>query len=172
MNVAARLLHRVLIAGALALAGCSGSSGAFTAPVAGAEKMTLWEGLPHQMFEHDLMESERRSKPVQELHGYWFYKEPLAPSAEDSKRLTQVLSDPATYAPFSGEKKCGGFHPDYAVEWQKGSDAYRALICFGCDEAKLFGPGVDERHDLNERALRELEALLAKHHKNRPKGAL
>jgi hypothetical protein len=30
----------------------------------------------------------------------------------------------------------------------------------------------DARPALNERALRELEALLAKHHKNRPRGAL
>ena len=170
MNVAARLLHRALVVGALGLAGCGGTSSAFTGSVASAEKMTLWEGLPHQGFESDLMESERRSKPVQELHGYWFYEEPLAPSAEDAKRLTQLLSDPATYKPFSGEKKCGGFHPDYAVEWQKNSNTYRALICFGCDEAKLFGPAIDERHDLNEQAMQELEALLTKHRKNRPAG--
>lgn len=162
------LLAISLAACALSQAACGGTSRAFTSAVASAEKMTLYEGLPHQAFESDLLESERRSKPVQELHGYWFYKEPLAPSAEDARRLTQMLSDAAAFAPFSGEKKCGGFHPDYAVEWQKGSSAYRALICFGCDEAKLFGPGIDERHDLSQSALPELEALLAKHHKNRP----
>jgi hypothetical protein len=171
MNLTRRLLPLSLAVAALSQTACGGTSRAFTAAVAGADKMTLYEGLPHAMFESDAMESERRSKPVKELHGYWFYKEPLAPSAEDVKRLTQVLSDPAAFAPFSGEKKCGGFHPDYAVEWQKDSSAYRALICFGCDEAKLFGPGIDERHDLGPRALPELEALLRKHQKNRPPSA-
>lgn len=170
MNITRRMLPvaLALAVSALSQAACGGTSRTFTAAVAGAEKMTLHEGLPHQMFESDLMESERRSKPVQELNGYWFYKEPLAPAAEDVKRLTQLLSEPATFAPFSGEKKCGGFHPDYAVEWQKDSSSYRALICFGCDEAKLFGPGIDERHDLSARAMPELEALLTKHRKNRP----
>jgi hypothetical protein len=171
MNITRRRLLLALAVGALSQVSCGGTSRAFTAVVAGAETTTLYEGLPHQMFESSLMESERRSKPVQELHGYWFYKEPLAPSAEDVKRLTQVFSEPASFEPFSGEKKCGGFHPDYAVEWQKDSSSYRALICFGCGEAKLFGPGIDERHDLGRRAVPELEALLAKHRKNRPSRA-
>lgn len=173
MNITRRLLplSLLLAVGALSQAACGGSSRTFTSAVADAEKMTLHEGLPHQMFESDLMESERRSKPVQELHGDWFYKEPLAPSAEDVKRLRQVLSEPATFQPFSGEKKCGGFHPDYAVEWQKGQSSYQALICFGCGEVKLFGPGIDERHDLGARAVPELEALLTKHRKNRPQRA-
>ena len=89
---------RAAVAGLVLLAGCSGSSGAFTTPVAGAEKMTLWEGLPHQMFEHDLMESERRSKPVQELHGHWFYKEPLAPSAEANAAGDEIALQHLTHA--------------------------------------------------------------------------
>jgi hypothetical protein len=170
-RITRRQLGLALTLGALSAAGCGGATKTFTAAVAGAEEMTLYEGLPHQMFERDLMESERRSKRVHELHGYWFYQEPLAPSDDDAKQLTQVLSDPATFAPFSGEKKCGGFHPDYAIEWKKDSSVYRALICFGCDEAKLFGPGIEERHDLNQSALSALEALLTKHRKSRPPSA-
>jgi hypothetical protein len=138
----------------------------FTSAVASAERPTLHEGLPHQMWESALLKAERRSKPVQELHGYWFYKEPLALSDEDAGRLTRLLVDPVTLARFSGEKLCGGFHPDYAVEWQQGSSTYRALIGLGCDEAKLFGPELDVRCDLREHD--ELAALLTKYIKNRP----
>jgi hypothetical protein len=157
---------RALIA--LILAACGDSTDKFTAAIAGLEDQQLLEGLPHQLFERDLMESERRTKPVRELDGYLFYEEPLSPSREDANRLTQVLSERETFERFSGEKLCGGFHPDYAVEWRKGSSSYRALLCFGCDEAKLFGPGIDERHDLSARGRHEIKALLAKHRKNRP----
>lgn len=137
-----------------------------TSAIASAERLTLHEGLPHQREERALMEAERRSKPVQELHGYWFYKEPLAPSAEDVKRLTQVLSTPATFKRSLGGKLCGGFHPDYAIEWQQGSSVYRVLLCFGCREAELIGHGIAERYDLKDAD--ELVALLSKYRKNRP----
>jgi hypothetical protein len=67
-----------------------------------------------------------------------------------------------------GEKKCGGFHPDYAVEWSVGRDRYRALICFGCEEVKLFGPALESRNDLDRTAYKRLEELLKPYQKNRP----
>jgi hypothetical protein len=133
-----------------------------------AEKVALYEGLPHQMFESHLLEEERRTKAVQELNGYPFYQEPLTLTSGDAQRLSGILSEPATYQPFSGEKKCGGFHPDYAVEWHVGADRYRALLCFGCHEAKLFGPGLESRNDLNRAAYDELQELLKGYRKNRP----
>jgi hypothetical protein len=111
---------------------------------------------------------ERRSKPVQELHGYPFYQEPMPLTREGAKTLSEVLAESATYEPFSGEKLCGGFHPDYAVEWHVGADRYRALLCFGCHEVKLFGPGVESRNDLDEASYQKLWMLLMAYRKNRP----
>jgi hypothetical protein len=44
----------------------------------------------------------------------------------------------------------------------------RALLCFGCNEAKLFGPGIDQRYDLAELAVAELKILLRSYRQNRP----
>ncbi|HWU89392.1 MAG TPA: hypothetical protein VN253_19160 [Kofleriaceae bacterium] len=162
------LMFAMLPMAVFAQAACSDSTGKLATAIDGADRMTLHEGLPHQHFERELLESERRSKPVRELDGYPFYQAPLALSAEDTKRLAQLLSDPATFQSFSGEKLCGGFHPDFAVEWQKGPRSYRALLCFGCGEAKLFGPGLDERYDLAKLAKSKLEALLGRYRQNRP----
>jgi hypothetical protein len=169
MNTFARLKRLALTAVLLFGLGCSGSSSkAFANGIASAEGVTLYEGLPHGMFESDKLESERRSKPVVELHGYSFYKELLDLRPEDAKRLTEILGDAEALKPFGGEKKCGGFHPDYAAEWKRGASAYQALICFGCNEVKLFGPDIESRHDMSEGADEKLEALLGGYRKNRP----
>jgi hypothetical protein len=144
----------------------------FTKGVQGSTAVKLYEGLPHQMFEANLLAQERQTKPIREIHGYPFYEVPLEPSKQDVERLSALFGDSTNFKPFSGEKRCGGFHPDYAVEWQNGQDGYVALICFGCAEAKLFGPGVASRHDLTGRADEALKELLKSHRKNRPDGTL
>jgi hypothetical protein len=163
-----RLLVGRLVLMALVVAACGDATDKFTAAVAGIEELRLHEGLPHHLFERELLASERRSKPVRELDGYPFYEEPLSLSREEAAQLTKLLSDRKTFEPFAGEKLCGGFHPDYAVEWQRDSRSYRALLCFGCDEVKLFGPEIQVRHDLSELAGHALKAVLVNHHKNRP----
>jgi hypothetical protein len=89
-----------------------------------------------------------------------------------ARRLTQVLSDAESLQRFGGEKKCGGFHPDYAIEWVRGADRYQAQICFGCGEAKLFGPGIDSRHTLSAGAATQLKDVLATYRRNRPAESL
>lgn len=169
MNVLVRLKNLALAAALVFVLGCSGASArAFANGITGVEAVTLYEGLPHARFEGDKLESERRSKPVVELHGYLFYKELLDLRPEDAKRLTEILGDAGALKSFGGEKKCGGFHPDYAAEWKRESSSYQALICFGCDEVKLFGPDIESRHDLSEGANEKLEALLGGYRKNRP----
>lgn len=135
----------------------------------GEAAVVLHEGLPHPVFEAALLERERASGSVEELHGYAFYREPLALTGEEAREITEAMASPDQFLPFSGEKKCGGFHPDYAVEWRRGGEVYTALVCFGCEEVKLFGPGMASRHDM--RAAERFGEVLGRHHKNRPAGA-
>jgi hypothetical protein len=113
---------------------------AFAEAVRRADKVVLSEGLPHQLFEKRLLEEERWTRAVVEWGGYPFYPEPLALTARDAERLSEVLGDPEAYQPWRGERLCGGVHPDHAVEWHVGGSPNRALICLGCGEFKLPGP--------------------------------
>lgn len=173
--------RRGIVIGLVLLLGCVGAAAAFfflqgereprafASAIRRGEEVVLHEGLPHPMFEGELFERERGSRPVEELHGYPFYREPLALTADEAREITGAMASPEQFLPFSGEKKCGGFHPDYAVEWRRGREVYMALVCFGCEEVKLFGPGLASRHDL--RAAERFGEVLGRHRKNRPAGA-
>jgi hypothetical protein len=138
------------------------------------DRLTVCEGLPHPMYEEETFQEELRTKPTIQLSGFPFYREPLDLKPEDIRALRGLLGDRSTYRPYSGEKKCGGFHPDYAVEWSAQGRVYRCLICFGCFEARFEGPqGESYLHDLRrevhgrEVRMRLLDVLKV-YRKNRP----
>src|SRR5262245_31730460 len=106
-----------------------------------ADRLVLYEGLPHQSFEPQQLEEEKQRKETTTLHGYPFYGELLDVSAEDVAQLKELLADEGSFRRWSGEKPCGGFHPDYLAELRVGEVTYRFLICFGCSELKVYGPG-------------------------------
>jgi hypothetical protein len=133
-----------------------------------SDAVTLYEGLPHQGFEEKLLESELAKKPVVRWGGFPFYAGSIAPSAADAARLRELLSAESTFEPWSGEKKCGGFHPDWAVEIGTGDAASRALVCFGCEEIKLLKGGSEERFDVADAAEKALVQVLGAYRKNRP----
>ena len=163
-----RLLGATLFA-VVWTAACSTHVDAFTQAIRGAEEVRLHEGLPHQTFEAAQLEEERRTKKFHELHGHAFYDALPAVGSGDAVALTAVMADPKTYKAFSGEKKCGGFHPDFALEWNRaGGRRYEALVCFGCEEVTIHGPGIEGRYDLDRTSFTKLEELLRKHHQNRP----
>ena len=166
--VAAIIRPRLAIATGIAiLAGCSGPQPE-TTTLKQADRLVLYEGLPHPMYQRQALEAETKAKPNMTLHGFRFYRETLELKAGDADRLKALLSDPGSYAAYSGEKKCGGFHPDHAVEWTAGGRTSQVLICFGCFEAKIYGPNGEAVYDFRLEASKQLKALLAPYRKNRP----
>ena len=156
----------------LVLAGCTGPTGeertADTRPGADtdwfrairtADQLVLYEGLAR---------GERNSKETVRLHDEIFYREVLEVSAEDREKLRSLLGDENSFRPWREEKKCGGFHPDYLAEWQAGEHTYRVLICFGCQETKVYGAGQSLRYDIDSDKFKELAGLLKRYRKNRP----
>jgi hypothetical protein len=170
-EIVARLIMRrsALLATSLglALSGCSGSPPE-TATLSQAGPLVLYEGLPHQMYEPKALAAEKRSKPTVVLHHFSFYREPLELKPGDAEQLKEILRDPHTFSSYSGEKRCGGFHPDYAVEWTAGGQTYRALICFGCFEARIYGPNGGTTYDVRGDVQKRFKDLLAPYRKNRP----
>jgi hypothetical protein len=139
-----------------------------------ADRLTVYEGLPHPMYEEEAFHEELKKKQTVQLSGFPFYREPLDLKDEDVETLRGLPGNRSTYKPYMGEKTCGGFHPDYAVEWSTEGKVYRCLICFGCSEARFDGPGGgnffydlrSEGHGLGRR-MKVLDLLKA-YRKNRP----
>jgi hypothetical protein len=147
--------------------GCSGLLPETTS-LKQADRMVLYEGLPHQMYEPKALEAEKKAKPTVTLHHFPFYREPLELKADEDQRLRALLGDPASFDLYSGEKRCGGFHPDYAVEWSAGGQAYQALVCLGCWEIKIYGPKGETIYDIRNDARNQLKPLFDSLHNNRP----
>jgi hypothetical protein len=153
-----------------ALPGCGEEqSKSFLAGVRGATGTTLYEGLPHQRWEKDALKEELASKETVTLNGYPFYIETLALSESDDRSLREIACADDTFEVPRGAKGCGGFHPDYCVEW-RGSDGstYRMLVCFGCDEAALCDSTKEVHLDLREAANSRIADILKPYRKNRP----
>jgi hypothetical protein len=141
---------------------------ALTAALGKATKVVLHEGLPHQTFEPKLLEQELKTKKTVKVHGFPFYQETLSLKEADAKKLTALFRAGESFTAYRGPKKCGGFHPDYAVEWRLGKDVYQALVCFGCHEVKFYGPKAGVYCDVRDRALGEMKKVLLSYRKNRP----
>jgi hypothetical protein len=147
--------------------GCSGPLPE-TRTLPTADRLVLYEGLPHPMYEPQALAAERKSKATVTLHGFPLYQEPLELKPGDGERFKALLGDPRSFSPYSGEKKCGGFRPDYAVEWSAGGQVYQALICFGCFEAKIYGPGGETTYDVGRDSQGRFKELLQPYRRNRP----
>jgi hypothetical protein len=163
--------NRALSLAALALyatlAGCSANPPA-SASISQSKTLTLYEGLPHQFNEPHAVLAEKKAKPTVERDGFTFYSETLDLSAGDAGELKALLANPHSFEPFSGEKKCGGFHPDYAVEWSVADKLYRCLLCFGCHEARIHGPLGATTYDIETATFKHLKQMLTPYQKNRP----
>jgi hypothetical protein len=131
-------------------------------------KCILFEGLPHQLYEKNVLEKELKTKQTILREGFYFYEQPLAMSNADVKLVTDLFSDLDSFTPWPGEKKCGGFHPDYCLEWATTAGACRSQICFGCGEVKVFGRDIQARWDLTNGAREKLKSILVHYRTNRP----
>ncbi len=135
---------------------------------AGKSDVTLLEGLPHQLVEHSAFLNERKTRRTTEIGGYFFYQSPLPLTPPEVDSLRAICLDPQTYGPYSGPKRCGGFHPDYALRWGRGRAAVYTLVCFGCHETQTLDGQRCLIADLPEPAFRQLQGILAKFHAQRP----
>lgn len=125
--------------------------------LAGAQEVFVYEGLPHQMIERELLKKEKQRDDTTVIGGFPFYTPKVLAKKDVTQKLRDVLASAESYEEFSGEKRCGGFHPDYAVHWVEGESKYSILICYGCGEALIVSAKKSYRYDLKkEKELREL----------------
>lgn len=126
--------------------------------------LTVYDGMPRDT---KLAGEERRSKKTVKLHGYTFYAEKASIQPQDRTKIVEIGSELASFKALQ-QKFCGGFHPDYALEWTVGKETWRALICLTCHEIKFYGPkGLRLHCDIEEQAFDQLKTLLAGYRRNR-----
>ncbi len=140
------------------------------ASLADQKNLAIFEGLPHQSWERDLLKSELGSKETTKIHDFHFYSKRLKLSADDLESLVVAITDENGIVEWGGMKLCGGYHPDYAVQWNDSNGRmFEALICFGCHEIKLYGDdGVQLYADLTEEAFSALRVTLSPYGDQRP----
>ena len=131
-------------------------------------EVVLHEGLPSEFWEPQLREQELGRKKTIRLHGYAFYDEGLALRGADAERLTALFTSQRSFLRYRGLKGCGGYHPDYCVEWKMGDAATRILISLECGEVKIFGPRSELHCDLSPESGQRLMQWLSPYAKNRP----
>ncbi len=137
--------------------------------VAKSKTVTIYEGLPHQMNEDELLEKERITKKTIKLHGFDFYADPITPNEKDAQTLLKLCQTEKLFHRYEGKKLCGAYHPDWCIEFKNGDEVYRFNFCGGCAASRLYGPKNDLYAEL--RADDELWGLLKTYQKNRPKKA-
>lgn len=134
-----------------------------------ATALTLYEGLPHPVWEAESLKKELTSgKKIMRAQGFPFYARPLPLRAAAVERLRVLCADEASYTTYQGPKMCGGYHPDHCLVWQDGEVTYQLLVCFGCHEMKIFGPAGEIMADIRPKAFEAFESALKEHRVQRP----
>lgn len=136
--------------------------------LATADSMTVWEGLPHPLFDKANFVGEKQS-PHQIIAGEFFYKKALTISENDQTTLNRLVRAIDVFKRFGGEKFCGGFHADYAIEWKHGEDRLVVvLICFSCHETLVVLPKGQLRTDLTKDGYEAFRSVLKNYRDSRP----
>ncbi len=135
-----------------------------------AADLEIFEGLPHQLLERELLAHELEGNATIEIKGFPFYMPPSDLSAVDGKELMEALSDPSHYSRqrLLEFKKCGGFHPDYAIVWNDDLGKNYVLICLGCHEIEFSNELDSYRYDISGDLYSRLSSLLSVHDVRRP----
>jgi len=137
--------------------------------VSRASTLTLYEGLPHPDWEAEYFKMELATKKTVRLHDYSFYERPLHVAAEDIETLRRLSANPDSYWSYRGPKPCGRYHPDYCLAWKDYDSIYDFLICFGCEEMKLYGPEGHLLVDLRSESALRFKITLQNYRNERPR---
>ncbi len=142
------------------------ASAIYRTTVSAAKSLVIYEGLPHQTWDRELLASEIKRKDTTEIWDFPFYTPSV--DATNGDDLRKLLSNPASLREYQGPKSCGGYHPDFCISWQAGKVKYYALICFGCHEIVLYDGKTSLIYDLETAAYKEFQQLLAQYGTKRP----
>ena len=135
-----------------------------------ADTLYVYEGLPHQFEERELLEQEQKRTDTVQFGGYPFYTPRILMDPTGATKLLEQINLPETFYIRRGEPLDCGFHPDYAVSWMDGTSERFVLLCFGCHQARFLA-GLDkaesyEKRDINN--VKHLQEIMKAYQSKRP----
>lgn len=133
-----------------------------------AKKVTITEGLPHPAKEPHLFPTEEKRRDTRKIAEFPFYKPDIKPDAARAARLKALLSDPKSFLEWK-QKRCGGFHPDWSINWKSGRKSVNALVCFGCKDIMIVTADQQLRYGISPGAFKKLQAELLPLQSKRPR---
>ena len=136
--------------------------------LAKAKKFDLSEGLPHPAKETPLFSAEAQRKDTQQITGFFFYKPDQKLDPATTENLKKIIADSNNLTEWKEHKTCGGFHPDWSLNWRRGWSKDRALICFSCEEIIYISGDYQLRYNLTPAATKQLKSLLNPFKAKRP----
>lgn len=143
------------------------ASAVYRTTLATTKALSVYEGLPHQLWDEELLAKEIKRNDITKIGDFPFYTpNTLASNADD---LKLILSSPDSIWIYGGPKGCGGYHPDYCLSWESGGQTYYALICFGCHEIVFYDGKEPLIYDLETTSFTRLKVLLSIYDKKRPR---
>lgn len=137
-----------------------------------ADRLLIYEGLPHPGWEQELFDQESERAEHVQSHGHAFYKSPVQPSAEDMKSMKDLFTGEDSMLELTGPKGCGLFYADWRIAAHVKADAHQWLVCFNCQEIKVYGSAPELHCDIARESAKQLKSLLEKYRTNRPKGGV
>ena len=109
----------------------------FSSAIEVTTTLELFEGLPHPMFEREARETELETATHFRVGEDDFYSSALPISKDEASEIREIaLSN--RFSKWQGESTCGGFHGDFLVRWKTDDGDWDMVLCFGCDEVKVF----------------------------------
>ncbi len=139
----------------------------FAREISASTEIKVYEGLPHQTWESDLLKSELANNETIKFGNFPFYADPIALSDRDANRLRDLYCRRGSFVPFQGYKSCGGYHPDWCVVWTNDDVSYEVEFCFGCCEMQTTDGSSFLHCDMAKK--KKFEAILSKYRTKRPK---
>jgi len=134
-----------------------------------ASNFSIYEGLPRPFFEAELFEQEMQRPDIATIGVFPFYAPSVAVNEKQVMQFKEILGDKGLYNTYvGGQKDCGPFHPDFAVEWTDREALYRLLICFSCAEALIVSKDGTKHYDVQGTI--KIESLLSEYSLKRPRG--
>ena len=139
----------------------------FKASLEASQHLSIYEGLPHQTWDRELLIEEKKRKDTAQIWKFPFYTPSVR--ATNAELLRRILLQLGAIRKYGGEKLCGGYHPDFCVSWKAGEVESYALICFGCSEIVFYDAKESQIFDLSSKATKSLQMALKIYSKKRPK---